>query len=98
MGVVYLMLCRCKAFYVGKTIRELRQRIGGHLYYSGNGKLTTAGRHISLYHHCDVTAVQFLVLEVVQQNPRGEGDWDKTILQKETLWIESLNDTQGLTR
>lgn len=24
-GVVYLMLCICKAFYVGKTIRELRR-------------------------------------------------------------------------
>lgn len=49
-GVIYLMLCDCKAFYVGKTIRELRQRIGNHLYYSTNGKLTTIGRHIGLYH------------------------------------------------
>lgn len=86
-GVVYLMLCICKAFYVGKTIRELRQRIGDHFYYSENGKLTTIGRHIGLYHRFDNSVVQFVVLEVVKPNPRG-GDWDRTVLQRETLWIE----------
>lgn len=30
------------------------------------------------------------VLEVIPVNPRG-GNWDKTILQRETLWIECLN-------
>lgn len=45
-GVIYLMLCERKAFYVGKTIRELRQRIRNHIYFSTNGKLTTIGRHI----------------------------------------------------
>lgn len=47
------MICDCNAFYVGKTIRELRQQIGDHLYYSANGKLTTIGRHIGLYHRFD---------------------------------------------
>lgn len=46
-GVIYLMLCQCRSFYVGKTIR---QRIGDHLYDSGGGKVTTIGRHIGLYH------------------------------------------------
>lgn len=48
-GVVYLMVCSCRAFYVGKIIRELRQRLGDHLYYSTNGKLTTVGRHIAVH-------------------------------------------------
>lgn len=91
-GVIYLMTCSCKAFYVGKTIREFRQRIGDHLYYSENGKLTTIGRHIGLYHKFDSLVVQFLVLEVVQPNPRG-GDWDHSVLQRESLWIERLNAT-----
>lgn len=91
-GVIYLMNCVCKAFYVGKTIREFRQRIGDHLYDSENGKLTTIGRHIGLHHRFDNSVVKFLVLEVVQSNPRG-GDWDRSILQRESLWIERLNAT-----
>lgn len=31
-GVIYLMVCKCQVFYVGKTIRELSQCIGDHLY------------------------------------------------------------------
>lgn len=50
-GVVYLMTCKCGAFYVGKTIRQLRQRINDHIYYSTNGKmLTPISRHLDLYH------------------------------------------------
>lgn len=85
-GVIYLMVCQCQAFYVGKTIREFRQRIGDHLYYSG------IGRHIDLHHRYDLSVIRFLVLEVVPSSPRG-GDWDRVILQRETLWIEHLNAT-----
>ena len=31
-GVIYLMICNCGAFYIGKTFREFRQRMGDHLY------------------------------------------------------------------
>lgn len=89
-GVVYLMLCTYQAFYVGKTIRELRQRIGEHLYCSTSGKLTTIGRHIGLHHRYNPLAVKFLILEVVATDPRG-GDRDRVLLQQEALWIERLN-------
>lgn len=71
-GVIYLMTCVCSAFYVGKTIREPRQRIGGHLYYSSNGKLTTVGCHVGLYHRFNPEVVQFMVLET---NPGGSQRW-----------------------
>lgn len=67
------MICQCGAFYIGKTIRQLRQRIGDHLYDSGGGKLATIGRHIGLYHRYDLSVVRFLVLEVIAPNPRGGG-------------------------
>lgn len=86
------MLCTCHAFYVGKTIRELRQRIGDHLYCSTNGKLTTIGRHTGLYHRYNSLAVQFLVLKVLAIDPRG-GDRDRVLLQREALWIERLTAT-----
>lgn len=91
-GIVYLMLCTCQAFYVGKTIREFRQRISDHIYYSTNGKLTTVGNHIGLYHKYNLKAVGFLALEVVPPDGRG-GDRAKILFQREALWIERLNAT-----
>lgn len=40
-GIDYLMLCKCGAFYMGKTARQLRQRINYHVYYSVNRKMLT---------------------------------------------------------
>lgn len=84
-GVIYLMLCDCKAFYVGKTIRELRQRIGDHLYYSANGKLTPVGRHIGLYHRFNPLAVKFLALEVVPPDSRGRWPWQGALAARDPL-------------
>lgn len=73
--VIYLLICDCNAFFVGKTIRELRQWIGNHLYYSTNRKLTTIDCHIGLHHIFNTQVVKFLVLEVV---PQDLGDnWDR---------------------
>lgn len=77
---------------MGKTISEFRQCIADHLYYSINGELTTMGRHIGLCHRFDSQVVKFMVLDVIPQDPRG-GDWNRAILQCETLWIERLNAT-----
>lgn len=89
------MMCKCQVFYVGKTIRQLRQRINDHVYYSANGKmLTPVSRHLDLYHKFNPTAAQFIVLDVIKPDPRG-GDWDKPVLQKETLWIERLEATHS---
>lgn len=84
-GVIYLMVCACNAFYVGKTIRELRQRMLDHLYYLSSGKFTTVGRYIGLHHRFQPEVV--MVLEVVPEDLRG-GDWDQLILRWETTWIE----------
>lgn len=50
-GIVYLMCCKCRAFYVGKTARQFSQRIKDQVYYSANGKMLTAvSGHLDLYH------------------------------------------------
>lgn len=89
-GIVYLMTCKCKAFYVGKTIRQFRSRIKDHIYYGGGKMVTSVSRHLDLYHKFDTSVISFIALAVIPQNPRG-GNWDKQILQRETLWIERLN-------
>lgn len=94
-GLVYLMVCRCCVFYVGKMVRQLRQRFNDHIYYSGNDKmLTLISRHLDLYHRFDTSCVSFVILTVVPKNQRG-GEWHKMVLQKETIWIERLNATQS---
>lgn len=93
-GVIYLMKCRCGAFYVGKMICPLKKRFYDHICYSQSAKmLTPVSRHLGLYHRFDTTMIQFIVLEVVPQDPCG-GNWDKRILQKETYWIERLEVTK----
>lgn len=51
--------------------------------------ITAVSRHLDLYHKFDVSLISFIVLAIVPKDPRG-GEWDKHILQKETLWIEHL--------
>lgn len=49
-NVVYLAVCSlCSAFYVGKTNRKLRFRIGKHLLHIRNGTLNALAKHISLH-------------------------------------------------
>lgn len=80
-GLLYLMIYKCGAFYVGKVARQLRQRINDHVYSSCNGKmLTLVSRHLDLYHKFDSSSTSFFVLAVVPKNPRG-GEWDKANLQ-----------------
>lgn len=74
------MTCACNAFYVGKTIRELRQRIGDHLYYSANGKFTTMGHHIGLHQWFKPEIAKFVVLKVSPEDVLG-GDWDHIVIQ-----------------
>lgn len=71
-GIVYLMLCQCGAFYVGKTTRHFRYRFKDHVYYSANGKMvTTVSRHLDLYHKFNVSLVSFIALAVVPRDSRG---------------------------
>lgn len=44
-GVIYIILCQCGAFYVGKTIRPFWKRMKDHMYYSNNGLLHTPNGH-----------------------------------------------------
>ena len=85
------MTCQCQAFYVGKTIRKFKARIRDHVYYSDKGKMVTSvSRHLDLYHSFSNKVVSFIALAVIPKNDRG-GNWDKLVLQRETLWIERLN-------
>lgn len=71
-GVVYLMKCIYGAFYVGKTVRQLRQRKRDHIYTSGNSKmLTPVSRHLDLHQKCN-TCLVLCSSHYPQRTQRGE--------------------------
>lgn len=89
-GVVYLLTCYCKMFYVGKTKLPFFKRASWHLHAmrTANPDLPL-GRHILLQHDGHFPGVKFLILDRIHPNHRG-GDWNKTLLQYETRWIVNL--------
>lgn len=73
MGVVYLLMCQCNRFYMGKTKLEFHKRAYRHVT-----SLTTTnpelplGRHVRDHHHSIFPQIQFLILDWIHPNPRGE--------------------------
>ena len=89
-GVIYLLTCQCKRFYVGKTKLPFFKRASRHLHAmrSANPDLPL-GRHILSQHNGLFSGVKFLILDRIHPSPRG-GDWNKILLQHETRWIAEL--------
>lgn len=86
-GIAYLAMCRCGAFYIGKTKRPFAKRIHDDLYYLDAGLLyTPICKHVGLHHSFDPADISFTALEVIPDMERG-GNVDNKILQKEARWI-----------
>lgn len=92
-GVVYLLTCPCSCFYVGKTKLEPHKRISRHVHSmrTCNPDLPL-GRHAQDIHQGNFPKIRFSALNRIHPNTRG-GDWDKTLLQRETRWIVALQAT-----
>lgn len=61
IGVIYLMKCRCRAFYVGKTKHNFFCRIRDHV--SAISKLKMETPHMGLYHNHNLKMIGFYALE-----------------------------------
>lgn len=98
MGVIYLLQCPCKGYYVRKTRRALNVRISEHLAATRSGFFRMIiGRHIAFSHNYAFNGFKFLPLTVIPPHDRG-GDWDRALLQAESRWIFQLHSdrTPGL--
>lgn len=89
-GVIYAIRCECPLIYVGKTSRCLRIRITEH-----KSSIKRKDIHSPLAIHCTqkghmMHSLRFWAIEKVDRNPRG-GDYEKLLLQRETMWIHRLN-------
>lgn len=91
IGVVYLALCSCGWFYVGKTKRLFFKCIKDHIAPLYKHLTTTAlNRHIAREHNYDPDVVHFAALDHVPLHARG-GNIDTTLLQMETRWMHLLD-------
>lgn len=90
-GTVYLMICECHAFYIGKTKQPFFHRIRDHVSLVSKKLMQTPiSRHMGLFHNFDCSKMHFFALEHISPGDRG-GDYDKTILQLEGRWIHKLS-------
>lgn len=48
-GIIYMFICSCNAFYIGKTIREFRARMQEHITAANIGDLySPTGKHMAV--------------------------------------------------
>lgn len=91
IGVVYLALCQCGCFHIGKTKRPFFKRNKDHILPLFKKRTTTAlNRYVGCQHKYDATLIRLYALEHVPLHVRG-GSIDVTLLQLETRWIHSLD-------
>lgn len=89
-GIVYLLTCDCATFYIGKTKRQLRQRMMDHIYDIEVGRLhRPLCRHVELKHSYNPEVISCRMLEHIPE-PTRESEWDSVILQRESRWIFCL--------
>ncbi len=87
--VVYLIRCPCGLGYVGKTSRQLKQRISEHKISIRRKDVNypVAAHFLALNH--DVSTLCFCGIEGVNVPPRG-GDTELLLQQRELFWIFTL--------
>lgn len=91
--VVYRLECVCGCFYIGRTKRRLKDRVAEHKYAIriGNPAYPMAV-HYHKAGHSSSSPLKVMAIEVIPKPPRG-GNQLKTLLQRETFWISTLNAT-----
>ena len=87
--MVYLIRCPCGLAYVGKTTRQLKQRMSEHKSsIRRNDREYPVAVHFNDCKH-DISTFRFIGIEQVPL-PRRGGDHDHLLKQREAYWIFTL--------
>lgn len=88
-----MLVCQCGSFYIGKTKQEFHKRAYRHiLSMKKSNPDLPLGRHVRDVHGSKINQIKFLILDRIHPSTRGD-DWNRILLQRETLWIINLNAT-----
>ena len=88
-SVVYLIRCPCGLAYVGKTSRQLKQRMSEHKSsIRRNDRDYPVAVHFNDLKH-DISSFRFIGIEQVSLPKRG-GNLDILLKQREAFWIHTL--------
>ena len=88
-NVVYLICCPCGLTYVGKTSRQLKQRMSEHKSsIRRNVREYPVAAHFNDANH-DISTFFFIGIEQVSLPKRG-GNLDLLLRQREAYWIHTL--------
>lgn len=91
--IVYMMACKCRAYYIDKTKQEFWRQISKHVDSMDIGnRYPPVGRHVVLQHNYKMPKVTFTTLDRIHIADWG-GDWNKVLLQHEQIWIFKLQVT-----
>ena len=91
--IVYRLECPCGCFYVGRTKRKFKDRLGEHktAIRTANPNYPMA-MHYQEKGHGGPDSLQAVAIEAIPNDGRG-GDRLKKLLQRETFWIVTLQAT-----
>lgn len=92
-GVMYMITCDCRSFYVGKTKQELWQRLYWHIrrMQTCNPNLPL-DRHVTKAHGGKFPIIKVTALDRINIPPR-KGNLNKILLQTDQRWIYKLKAT-----
>ena len=87
--VVYMIRCPCGLAYVGKTTRQLKQRMSEHKStIRRNDRNYPVAVHFNDFKH-DIASLRFIGIEKVHL-PRRGGNHDNLLKKREAFWINTL--------
>ncbi|XP_063791129.1 uncharacterized protein LOC134945635 [Pseudophryne corroboree] len=92
--VIYYIKCPCGLLYIGKTIRQFKERIALHrssirAALEGRGSDQPVARHFKELQH-SMSSIRYKIIDGVPESPRG-GNRGRILLQKESWWIHTLH-------
>ncbi|CAJ0958837.1 unnamed protein product [Ranitomeya imitator] len=97
--VVYLVKCPCGLLYVGETTQHIKDRISSHKSTIRCSKTWLPLPDHFLKNHHSIAQLKFQVIEQIDR-PRRGGDRVRTLKQRESYWIHTLDtlEPRGLNR
>lgn len=90
INVIYVLICPCNLWYIGRTSRKLKTRVREHCRNIRLGLEThSVPAHYKIHHNRDPAGLRFFALEVIKSWWRGD-NLDQKLNQREAYWIYHL--------